>query len=92
MEKEKLKGRLALSKAGRDKGSIYVIWDEDGEYVYLVDGKYKPLEKPKKKKRKHIAVLRERAEELIQTVRENRRVTNEDIKRTIKSYRAVRNI
>ncbi len=31
-------GMLAKSKAGRDKGCIYVIIDVNAEYIYLADG------------------------------------------------------
>ena len=51
------KGMLAKSKAGHDKGHIYMIYDVDETYVYLVDGKTRSLEKPKKKKRKHVQVI-----------------------------------
>ena len=40
-------GMLAGSKAGHDKGIIYVIINEDTEYVYLVDGETRKLLKPK---------------------------------------------
>ena len=42
-------GLFAISKAGHDKGNIYVIVREDNEYVYVADGVSKTLEKPKKK-------------------------------------------
>ena len=32
------RGMLAKSKAGHDKGHLYVIYDVDETYVYLVDG------------------------------------------------------
>lgn len=51
------KGMLARSKAGHDKGHLYVITDVDETYVYLVDGKTKSIQKPKKKKLKHIQVI-----------------------------------
>ena len=55
-------GMLAKSKAGHDKERIYVICDTDETYVYLVDGKIRPLENPKRKKRKHIQVICEKNE------------------------------
>ena len=51
------RGMLARSKAGHDKGHLYVITDVDETYVYLVDGKTKSIQKPKKKKLKHIQVI-----------------------------------
>ena len=54
------KGMLAKSKAGHDKGKIYVIYETDETYVYLVDGEIRGIENPKKKKRKHIQVIGEK--------------------------------
>ena len=51
------KGMLAKSKAGHDKGNVYVICNVDETYVYLVDGKCRTLEHPKKKKIKHVQIV-----------------------------------
>lgn len=53
------KGMLAKSLAGHDKDKIYVILMLDDTFVYLVDGKYKTLENPKKKKKIHVQLIRE---------------------------------
>ena len=50
-------GMLAKSKAGHDKGRVYVICDVDETYVYLADGKIRTLSNLKKKKRKHVQVI-----------------------------------
>ena len=52
-------GQIVFSKRGRDKGRAMIVIAVDGEYAYLVDGKYRPLEKPKKKKAKHIQVTKD---------------------------------
>ena len=49
-------GKFATSKTGHDKTKLHVIMNEDLEYVYLVDGDLKPLDKPKKK-RKHVQLI-----------------------------------
>lgn len=49
-------GKAAISQAGHDKGQIFFIIREDGEYVYLVDGKVRTVDRPKKKKKKHVSV------------------------------------
>ncbi len=53
-------GMLARSAAGHDKGNLYVIIAADDAYVYLVDGKLRTLDKPKKKKQKHIQIIKEK--------------------------------
>ena len=56
------RGMLAKSKAGHDKGHLYVIYDVDETYVYLVDGQIRTIDKPKKKKRKHVQLICEKHE------------------------------
>ena len=41
-------GMFARSLAGHDKGKLYVIVRVEEPYVYLADGKIRPLERPKK--------------------------------------------
>ena len=55
-------GMLARSKAGHDKGHVYIIMKEEDAYVYLVDGSLRPIEKPKKKKKKHVQTILEKHE------------------------------
>ncbi len=78
--------KLAISRSGHDKDSIYVIVKEEANMVYLADGCLKPLEKPKKKNRKHIQVIKKLPKEITEVfTQENFR--NEEIKRAIKLYR-----
>lgn len=53
MEKWKI-GTIVKSIAGHDKNNLFVIINVENEYVYLVDGRCRTLNKPKKKKVKHI--------------------------------------
>ena len=39
-------GMLAISRAGHDKDTCYIVWDMDETYVWLVDGRLRPLDKP----------------------------------------------
>ena len=45
-------GQIVFPIKGRGKGSAMIVLATDGEYAYLVDGKNRLLEKPKKKKGK----------------------------------------
>ena len=47
-------GSLVYSRVGRDKGTLFLVIATDGEFAYLTDGDTRRLEKPKKKKLKHI--------------------------------------
>lgn len=57
---ESLAGLLATSKAGHDKDSVYVIIREEGGYVYIADGAVRTVEKPKRKNRKHLQLIRKK--------------------------------
>ena len=49
-----VKGMFARSLAGHDKGRLYVISDVQEPYVFLVDGKIRTANRPKKKKLIHV--------------------------------------
>ena len=84
-------GKFATSKAGHDKSKIYVIIKEETEYVYLADGIYKTLEKPKKKNKKHIQIIHKfQDENLTKKLLLKERVFDEEIKRAIKIYQGRR--
>lgn len=48
---------LAISMAGHDRDTLYVVLEDDGMYVWLTDGKRRPLDKIKKKKKKHVQII-----------------------------------
>lgn len=51
-------GRFAQSTAGRDEGRVFIIvGTPDKNFVLLCDGELRRLEKPKRKKLKHIKLL-----------------------------------
>lgn len=50
-------GSVVRSKAGHDSDAMFAVVSFDEKYVYICDGKERPLEKPKRKNRKHISVL-----------------------------------
>ena len=50
---------VVVSAAGRDRGQMFYVIGTEGVYTLLANGKDRPLEKPKRKKVKHVSkVLR----------------------------------
>ena len=45
---------VVVSTAGRDAGEWFYVIDEDPIFLFLANGKDRPLDKPKRKKRKHV--------------------------------------
>lgn len=80
-------GQFVTSKAGHDKDTLYVIVEEDGDFVAISDGRLKPLERPKRKRRKHIQPINETVgEELLQALQQ-KKAANEQIKFALKQYK-----
>ncbi len=81
-------GQLAFSKAGHDRGELYVITAEEGDFVFLCDGCLKPPDKPKKKRKKHIQPMNRRVEEaLLWKLQKGETVYAEEIKYALKQYK-----
>ncbi len=77
-------GRFALSLAGHDKGKLYLTVGYEEGFFLLADGRLKTVEKPKKKKAKHLQFL-----DPEQAVLDpGRPVRNEEVKRAIKMHLA----
>lgn len=49
-----IKGSVVRAKAGRDKGSYFVVLNLDKDFAFIADGKTRKLENPKKKNLKHL--------------------------------------
>ena len=78
---------LAVSRAGHDNTKTYVIVDEEGEYVYLADGHIRTVDRPKRKNKKHIQVIKK-----VQMERPTDGFKDLEIKRTIKVYQEGANV
>ena len=51
-------GFLAYSLAGHDKGEVYLIVEETKDFVYVVNGTVRTVDKPKKKNKRHIQIIK----------------------------------
>ena len=68
------------------KGKIFIILSVEGEYVYLADGKCRSLEKPKRKKIKHIQPTKFVSEFLKEKLIEKSYLLNADIVKVLREY------
>ena len=48
------KSDIVVSLAGRDAGRYFFVLESDGEHAVVADGKVRKLERPKRKKLKHL--------------------------------------
>lgn len=80
-------GVLVKTVAGHDKNNFFFIFKEEGEYVYLVDGKSRRCKKPKKKNKKHVKAVFCGESEPGKKLKESGAVTDEEIARLIKCFK-----
>ena len=70
-------GRLVVSKAGRDVGELFlIIGILDDKYVFISNGSQRSIEKPKKKKIKHLEYTNVIAEQIRDTIISDKELTN----------------
>ena len=82
-----MKGRLAFSRAGHDKGKLYLIVRQEGERVWLADGRTRSVQDPKEKNRKHIQPAgQEFSEEEVASFFENPAWADNRIRETIDRF------
>ena len=79
------RGMLAKSLSGHDRNRLYIIIQAEEEYVWLVDGSSRPIEKPKKKNIRHIQVVHRIPKTIKQAFESKRPLQNEHIKQIIQS-------
>lgn len=79
-------GYYAISKAGHDKGKIYIIWNTEDEYVYLVNGITKTMDEPKKKKKKHVQIQCCMDDEVEWKLNNNCKITDDDIMEALRRH------
>ena len=75
-------GDIALALAGRDEGRLFAVIaldDKDENYVFIADGRSRRADKPKRKKIKHLKLVKETAFEC----KEGEKITNSMLRKTI---------
>ena len=79
------KSSLVVSKAGRDQGQLFYVIDADEQFVYLADGKSRRLEKPKRKKRKHVQQIPRTESRIAEKIRNGEKVLNSELRKELAS-------
>jgi ribosomal protein L14E/L6E/L27E len=77
-------GQVVFSKAGRDAGKRFVIVGiVDSMYVLISDGNLRRIEKPKKKKKKHLELSETVIESISNRLLTGQKVSNADIRKAL---------
>lgn len=73
-------GQIVCSKSGRDKGYFMVTVGSENGFVFVCDGKERPLERPKRKNVKHVCFTNT-------VLEEEKFKTNKSLRKALAVYR-----
>ena len=74
---------VVRSTAGRDEGKLFYVIGMDSVYLNLVNGKDRTLEKPKRKKRRHIDKVLRSETRVAEKIRTGDKVLNSELRRDL---------
>ena len=79
-------GQVVRSKAGRDRDKVFVVVGFEGEqYLRIADGDLRKVDKPKKKKIKHLAKTGIVLQEIAEKLRSGKKVTNAELRKSLEN-------
>ena len=86
--KEIAVGQVVMSKAGRDKGRIFLVHEIiDREYVFIIDGDLRKLDNPKRKKIKHLIIYKTILSELEDKIENNIKINDAYIRKLLEAFK-----
>ena len=74
---------VVVSTAGRDSGEWFYVIAEDPIYLYLANGKDRSLDKPKRKKRKHVQKVLRSETRVAEKLKRGDKVLNGELRRDL---------
>ena len=74
---------VVVSTAGRDQGDWFYVIAEDPIYLFLANGKDRTLDKPKRKKRKHVQWVLRPETRVAEKLRSGNKVLNGELRRDL---------
>ena len=74
---------VVVSAAGRDQGEWFYVIHEDPIYLFLANGKDRTLDRPKRKKCKHVQKVLRSETRVAQKLRSGDKVLNGELRRDL---------
>ena len=74
---------VVVSTAGRDSGDWFYVIAEDQNFLFLANGKDRALDKPKRKKRKHVQKVLRSETRVAEKIRSGNKVLNGELRRDL---------
>lgn len=81
-------GQVVFSKAGRDIWRPFIVVSVEDGYLFLADGKLRPVDKPKKKKRMHVQPTNTVRGEVVSIINSNIKLKDSDLRAALRDFLA----
>ena len=78
---------VVISLNGRDKGRYFIVVGKDDNYSFLADGKRRKLEKPKRKKNKHVKLDGAVNERFAVKLKSGEKISNKEVRKVLAEYK-----
>ena len=77
---------VVVSTAGHDQGKLFYVIDEDANYLTLANGKDRTLDKPKRKKRRHVQKVLRSETRVAAKILSGDKVLNSELRRDLQFH------
>ena len=74
---------VVVSTAGRDTGKWFYVIAEEKNFLFLANGKDRTLDKPKRKKRKHVQKVLRSETRVAEKIKSGNKVLNSELRRDL---------
>ena len=74
---------VVLSTTGRDKGNIFYVVGIEGDFLFLANGKDRTLDRPKRKKQKHVQKVLRSETRVAVKLRNGDKVLNSEVRKEL---------
>ena len=74
---------VVVSTTGRDQGNWFYVIAEDRTFLFLANGKDRTLDRPKRKKRKHVQKVLRSETRVAEKLRQGDKVLNGELRRDL---------
>ena len=74
---------VVVSTAGRDRGEWFYVINEDQTFLFLANGKDRALDKPKRKKRRHVQKVLRSETRVAAKILSGDKVLNSELRRDL---------
>ena len=82
-------GDIVISTYGHDTGEWYIVKEINEEFVYLINGSTKTVDKPKKKKIKHTYKTEYNSNEVAEKLISESYIQNAEIRKALKFFKNI---